>query len=57
MYLWGVFVNNITEDIKLILYQFTKVMKEGLLMKVSLASVYDKSGQDVSLSSHYTNRL
>ena len=33
-----------------------QVMKEGLLIKVFLATVYDKSGQVVSLSSRYEHR-
>ena len=64
------FVNNITEDIKkegpsffdrgdqadsIPIYR-GQVMKEGFLISF-LASVYDKSGQVLSLSSHYEHRL
>ena len=65
------FVNNTTENIKkegpsifdrgdqadsIPIYR-GQVMKEGLLIKSFLASVYEKSGQVVSLSSHYKHRL
>ena len=65
------FVNNSTENIKKegpsvfdrgdqansILFYRGQFMQEGLLMKVFLASIYDKSGKVVSLSSHYEHRL
>ena len=64
------FVNNTTEDIQKEgpsvfdradqtdsrPFYRGQIMKEGILISV-LASVYDKSGQVVSLSSHHEHKL